>query len=50
MTLDFINTFLQPSNRQYMEDFFKYDANEVVDSVFEHCKLHSNLHLDDFTG
>lgn len=45
LLIDFIGTFLQPNNKEFMIHFMEYASDVVVDTVMHHCQNISNLIL-----
>ncbi|MFJ5762088.1 hypothetical protein ACIQAA_23795 [Neobacillus sp. NPDC093182] len=45
LLIDFIGTFLQPNNKDFMIHFMEYASDVVVDTVMHHCQSISNLIL-----
>jgi hypothetical protein len=45
LLIDFIGTFLQPNNKDFMIHFLEYASDVVVDTVMHHCQNISNLIL-----
>jgi hypothetical protein len=45
LLIDFIGTFLQPNNKEFMIHFLEYASDVVADTVMHHCQNFSNLML-----
>lgn len=45
LLIDFIGTFLNPSNKDFMVHYMEYASDVVVDIVMHHCQTISNLIL-----
>jgi hypothetical protein len=45
MVIDFIGTFLQPNNKDFMVNFMEYASEVIGETVMEFCKTYSSLML-----
>jgi hypothetical protein len=45
MVIDFIETFLQPNNKDFMVNFMEYASEVIEETVMEFCKTYSSLML-----
>jgi hypothetical protein len=45
LLIDFIGTFLNPTNKDFMIHYMEYASDVVVDTVMHHCQTYSNLIL-----
>jgi hypothetical protein len=42
LLVEFIGTFLQPDNRDFMVNFMEYSSKVVIDTVMHYCQNYSN--------
>ncbi|OLS40693.1 hypothetical protein [Bacillus sp. MRMR6] len=47
LIVEFIGTFLQPNNQNFMVNFMEYSSTIVVDTVTHYCQSYSNLILEE---
>jgi hypothetical protein len=47
LMIEFIGTFLQPDNRNFMVNFMEYSSSIVVDTVTHYCQAYSNQVLEE---
>ncbi|MEH6996706.1 hypothetical protein V7075_29065 [Neobacillus drentensis] len=50
MVIDFIGTFLQPNNKDFMFNFMEYASDVVVETVMQFCKTYSGLMLKELNS
>jgi hypothetical protein len=48
LLVEFIGTFLQPDNRNFMVNFLEYSSTIVVDTVTQYCQAYCNQILEEF--
>ncbi|PLS01902.1 hypothetical protein [Neobacillus cucumis] len=50
LMVEFIGTFLQPNNREFMVNFLEYSSQVVIDAVMHYCQTYSNLMIEELNS
>lgn len=50
LLIGFIGIFLEPNNRNYMENYLEYSSQVVVDAVMNYCQAYSNHILEEINS
>ncbi|MBS4215047.1 hypothetical protein [Neobacillus rhizophilus] len=50
LLIGFIGIFLEPDNRNYMDNYLEYSSKVVVDAVMHYCQTYSNHILEEINA